>query len=89
MMGLDQCDCLKEGKQADVVMLDLHMPNMQPINNIAKNVVYSGSKSNVALTMVAGRILYERGRYTFDVDPEEVYAKADAIIARIRKAEGR
>ncbi len=89
MMGLFDCDCLKEGKQADLVMLDLHTPNMQPINNIAKNVVYSGSKTNVALTMVAGRVLYERGEYTFGVDPEAVYAKANEIIARIRKAEGR
>ena len=89
MMGLNDCDCLKEGKQADIVMLDLHTPNMQPINNIAKNVVYSGSKANVALTMVAGKILFERGRYTFDVDPEAVYAKANEIITRIRKAEGR
>ena len=89
MMGLDDCDCLKEGKQADLMMLDLHMPNMQPLNNIAKNVVYSGSKANVALTMVAGRILYEHGAYTFGVDPEAVYARANEIIARIRRAENR
>ncbi len=89
MMGLEDCDCLAVGKQADLCMIDLHMPNMQPLNNIAKNVVYSGSKANVALTMVAGKILYERGAYTFDVDPEAVYAKANEIIARIRKAENR
>jgi 5-methylthioadenosine/S-adenosylhomocysteine deaminase len=89
MMGLDDCDCLAVGKQADIVMLDMHMPNMQPINNVAKNVVYSGSKANVAMTMIAGRILYERGNYTFDVDPEAVYAKANGIITRIRTIEGR
>lgn len=89
MMGLFDCDSLAVGKQADLVMLDLHTPNMQPINNIAKNVVYSGSKANVALTMVAGKILYERGQYTFGVDPEQVYAKANEIITRIRKQEGR
>ncbi len=89
MMGLDNCDCLKEGKQADIVMIDLHMPNMQPVNHIAENVVYSGSKANVALTMIAGRVLYERGAYTFGVDPEAVYEKANEIISRIRKQEGR
>ncbi len=89
MMGLDNCDCLKEGKQADIAMIDLHMPNMQPVNHIAENVVYSGSKANVALTMIAGRVLYERGAYTFDVDPEAVYEKANEIISRIRKQEGR
>ena len=89
MMGLSDCDGLAVGKQADLIMLDLHMPNMQPINNVAKNVVYSGSKQNVALTMIAGKILYERGAYTFDVDPEAVYAKANEIIMRIRKAANR
>ena len=89
MMGLDTCDCLAVGKQADLILLDLHMPNMQPLNNIAKNVVYSGCKSNVALTMIAGRILYERGAYTFDADPEAVYKEANDIITRIRKEAGR
>ena len=89
MMGLFDCDCLAVGKQEDLIMLDLHTPNMQPLNNIAKNVVYSGSKANVALTMVAGRILFERGTYTFNVDPEAVYAEANEIITRIRRSEGR
>ncbi len=89
MMGLDDCDCLAVGKQADLIMIDLKTPNMQPINHIAKNIVYSGSKTNVALTMIAGRILYERGTYAIDADPEAVYAKANEIITRIRKQEGR
>ncbi len=89
MMGLDGCDCLAEGKQADLVMIDLHMPNMQPENHIGKNIVYSGSKANVALTMVAGRVLYERGSYAFCPDPDAVYEKANEIIRRIRRQEGR
>ncbi len=89
MMGLKNCDSLAVGKQADLIMLDLHTPNMQPLNNITKNVVYSGSKTNVALTMIAGKILYERGEYRIGVDPEAVYAKANEIITRIRKAENR
>lgn len=79
-MGLDNCDTLSEGKRADLIMLDLHRPNMQPLNNIAKNVVYSGSKENVRMTMVNGRILYENGEFYLGCDPEEVYAKANEII---------
>ncbi|MEG2769806.1 MAG: amidohydrolase, partial [Oscillospiraceae bacterium] len=37
-MGLDECNCLAQGKKADLVILDMQMPNMQPINNIAKNI---------------------------------------------------
>ena len=83
-MGLDDCDVLAAGKRADLVMLDLMQPNMQPLNNIEKNIVYSGSKQNVKLTMVNGRILYEDGRFDIGVDPTEVYAKVNEIIAAKR-----
>lgn len=79
-MGLTECDVLAAGKYADLVMIDLHRPNMQPLNNISKNLVYSGSKENVKLTMVNGKILYENGEFYMNLDPEEVYAKANAII---------
>lgn len=59
-MGLYNCDTLSRGKLADLIVIDLNQPNMQPINNITKNLVYSGSKLNVLLTMVNGKILYER-----------------------------
>ena len=77
-MQLTDCDRLAAGKKADLVMIDLHQPNMQPENNLIKNLVYSGSKQNVKLTMVNGQILYENG-----FDPEEIYARSNAIIRRI------
>lgn len=83
-MGLDDCDDLAVGKKADLVMIDLMQPNMQPENNLVKNLVYSGSKQNVALTMVNGRILYEGGRFDIGSDPKEIYAKANAIIGRMK-----
>ena len=82
-MGLPDCDILAEGKKADIIMIDLHQPNMQPLNNIQKNIVYSGSKQNVKLTMVNGQILYENGEFHIGFDPEEIYARSNAIIRRI------
>ncbi|MFW5671903.1 MAG: amidohydrolase family protein [Acetivibrio ethanolgignens] len=84
-MGLTDCDTLKEGKLADLVMIDLHQPNMQPLNNIAKNIVYSGSKQNVKLTMVNGRVLYEDGKFYIGEEPEAIYAKANEIIQEFKK----
>lgn len=83
-MGLADCDCLAEGKLADIVMIDLHQPNMQPVNNVVKNLVYSGSKQNVKMTMVNGRVLYEDGRYFIGAEPEDIYRKANEIIARMK-----
>ncbi|MDE6851072.1 MAG: amidohydrolase [Lachnospiraceae bacterium] len=83
-MCLPDCDTLAVGKYADLIMLDLQQPNMQPLNNIAKNLVYSGSKQNVKMTMVNGRILYEDGKFHIGVDPAEVYQKVNAAIARMQ-----
>ena len=82
-MQLTDCDRLAAGKKADLVMIDLHQPNMQPENNLIKNLVYSGSKQNVKLTMVNGQILYENGEFHIGFDPEEIYARSNAIIRRI------
>ena len=83
-MGLSDCDDLAVGKKADLVMIDLVQPNMQPENNLVKNLVYSGSKQNVAMTMVNGRILYEGGIFNIGFDPKEIYAKANAVIGRMK-----
>lgn len=83
-MGLTDCDCLAAGKLADLVMIDLQQPNMQPVNNIVKNLVYSGSKQNVRLTMVNGRVLYEKGKFAIGVEPKLVYEKANEIISRMK-----
>uniref|UniRef100_UPI003FEFCDBD amidohydrolase family protein n=1 Tax=Roseburia sp. TaxID=2049040 RepID=UPI003FEFCDBD len=82
-MLLNDCDCLAVGKKADIIMIDLQQPNMQPENNIVKNLVYSGSKQNVKMTMVNGRILYEDNRFEIGFEPAEIYAKANAIIRRM------
>ncbi len=83
-MGLQQCDVLAEGKCADIIMIDMHRPNMQPENNIIKNIVYSGSKENVKLTMIQGKILYEDGAFQVDDDVSEIYQRANAIIERMK-----
>ena len=83
-MGLDDCDIIAEGKQADLIVIDLKQPNMQPLNSIANNIVYSGSKQNIKLTMCAGRVLYENGEFFVNEDPARIYAKANEIINSMR-----
>ena len=85
-MRLNKADVLAKGKLADIIMIDLHQPNMQPIHNIPKNLVYSGSKSNVLMTMINGKILYRNGEFNVGESPEEIYAKCDRIVKRIINA---
>lgn len=83
-MNLPDTDVLEAGKLADIIMIDLHQPNMQPINNIPKNLVYSGSKQNVKMTMIHGKILYENGKFADAYDVDAIYAKANEIINSLR-----
>ena len=82
-MGLYDCDTIAEGKKADLIVIDLHKPSMQPINNILKNIVYSGSKDIVKMTMVNGRILYENGEFK-GVDAEKIYYNAQKATDRLK-----
>lgn len=82
-MGLSETDCLKEGKKADLILIDLQQPNMQPEHHVAKNLVYSGSKQNVILTMINGKILYQDGVFFTPDDPETIYGHANKIVKRM------
>ena len=82
-MGLTDCDRIAEGKQADLIVIDLQRPSMQPIINIPKNLVYSGAKDCVKLTMVAGKVLYENGEFFIGEDPTRIYETAAAELKKM------
>ena len=82
-MGLPECMYVKEGQFADLILIDLQRPNMQPVHNLVKNLVYSGSKENVKMTMVNGMALYENGEFFVGESPSEIYAKANEVTKRI------
>lgn len=77
-MCLNDIDILEVGKKADIIVIDINQPNMRPIHNIKKNLVYSGSKQNVLMTMVNGKILYENGKF-LTVNAKEVYNMCEKL----------
>ena len=82
-MGLNDADVLEAGKYADIIMIDLNRPNMQPLNNIVTNLVYAGSKDNIMMTMINGRILYENGQFFINEKVEDIYENATKALRRI------
>lgn len=82
-MGLPDCDCIAEGKQADLIVIDLQRPSMRPIINIPKNLVYSGSKDCVKMTMIAGKVLYENGEFFIGEDPAKIYESVEAEVKKM------
>ena len=83
-LGLNDSDVLDVGKNADIIMIDLKNPAMQPINNIAKNIVYSGSKDCVKMTMINGKVLYYNHEFFVDQDVNEIIEKANEITKRLK-----
>ena len=67
-------------------MIDLQQPNMQPIHDIKNNIVYSGNKSNIKMTMINGKILYENGHFFVGEEPEIIYNNCKEIAKRIIKS---
>ena len=49
---------------------------MRPVHNLANNIVYSASGSDVVLTMVDGRVLYRDGDF-FTIDVEKAAAETE------------
>ena len=84
-MGLKDNDTLEVGKIADIIEIDLSRPNMQPINNIINNIVFSGSKDNIAMTMIDGKILYADRKFYVGEKIEDIYKQCQMVTDRIEK----
>ena len=71
---------LEVGKQADIILVDLNYPSLQPIyakpmRNFIPNLVYSATGREVNTVIVAGKIIVENKKpLTFDL--KEVFAEA-------------
>ena len=84
-MGLKDADTLEVGKLADLIMIDLYRPSMQPINNIINNLVYSGEKDCVKLTMINGKILYRDGKFYVGEDIKDIYKKVQLLTEELNE----
>jgi 5-methylthioadenosine/S-adenosylhomocysteine deaminase len=84
-MGLNNCDVLAVGKRADIIMIDLHQPNMLPQNDIVKNLVFSGNKQNVKMTMIDGNIVYMDNRFYIGDNVDNIYTDAERLTAAIKE----
>ena len=73
---------VEEGKKADLILLNLEKPHFKPMYNIVSALAYSALGSDVELTMVDGRILYDKGEFPL-LDKERIYKGAAAFAERL------
>jgi len=81
-MGRNDLGEIKPGNIADLVIIDLDCPNMQPVNNPFSALAYSTNGSEVETVMVAGKILMENREF-LTIDSERVYHEVSKICDRI------
>lgn len=72
------------GKSADLILVDLNFPHLQPMNNLASLLVYSAQGCEVSTTICAGKILFEKNRF-LTLDAKKIYARAAKWQKRIQK----
>lgn len=72
------------GKRADLQMLNIDQPHMQPCYDMLHNLVYAAQGSDVELTMVDGRILYQSGEFS-SIDYERVVHEVEKHRQNILK----
>jgi len=79
-LGYENLGLLKEGYLADLILLDMSGAHMSPCNDLESNLVYSAQGSDVCMTMVHGKVLYQNGEYT-TLDPKLVMERANKEAA--------
>lgn len=81
--GRPDTGCLAVGKKADVIAIDFRgKAHLCPVLDVPDLLVYSAQASDVSMTMVDGRILYEDGKF-LTLDAEKVLADAKAAAVRL------
>ncbi len=54
---------LKEGMDADVILVDFSAPHLIPCHNVLSALVFDAKGGDVAMTMVRGKVLYQNGQF--------------------------
>ncbi len=75
---------LAVGKKADLIALDLEKPHLVPDLDTAALLTYSAQGSDVVMTMVDGRILYENGEF-LTLDRERILFEAREAVKELYK----
>jgi len=73
---------IKEGLDADLILIDFDSPRQVPCTDPAISLAYSTTGRDVVMTLCQGRILYENGEYK-TIDIEKIIYDAKEISAKV------
>lgn len=77
--GREDCGEIRIGARADMVLIDRNSVHNMPCFDDYAMLCYSAERSDVLMTMVDGRILYQNGTYTL-IDEERLRYDAQKVF---------
>lgn len=85
-LGLDDTiGSLEPGKRADIIIIDTHKPHLTPMYNPISHLVYAVKGSDVATSIINGKIVMEDGRL-LTLKVEDIIEDVKIIADEIRGA---
>ncbi len=81
-IGRADLGAIRPGAAADVTVIDLSHPHLQPLHDPRRALVWLANRANVEAVMVDGRLLLAEGRCT-EIDEAAVTAAGVAAVRRI------
>ncbi|MGM9874177.1 MAG: amidohydrolase [Bacilli bacterium] len=88
-MGLVDSLYIDVNQNADLIEIDLTNPSNQPINDIVSNIVFSGNKMMIKMTMINGEVLYRDFQFNKNYDVSSIYKSAnerkDSLLKYLNK----
>lgn len=83
LLGLQhEVGMLEVGRKADLILIDLAKPHLQPVHEVESLLAYSVNGADVDTTIVNGQILM-RGRKLLTIDEDELYREVKVRAKRI------
>jgi 5-methylthioadenosine/S-adenosylhomocysteine deaminase len=83
VLGMEkEIGSLEAGKKADVIVLDLNRPHLQPVYNLTSHLVYSATGADVRDVIIDGKVVMENRRL-LTLDEGKILEKMNAIKENI------
>lgn len=76
----DSLGALKEGALADIILLDLNVPEFTPRNNLVSALCYSANGSEVKTVIINGKVIME-DKTILTFDEQEIMQKCEKITS--------
>lgn len=83
-LGLEEkIGTLEEGKDADIILIDLDNPNHTPHNNLISSICYSTYDTDISCVIIKGNIIYENNRFIY-LNQDQIMEKAKDAFVKLK-----